>query len=66
VRELAGPAERGRALGLLHLLWVIAMITGANAGGRLVDLHPALPFALAAVLNLPTALAGLALSRHLR
>lgn len=66
VRELAPPAERGRALGLLHLVWVIAMIAGANAGGRLVELHPALPFAVAALLNLPTALAGLALYRHLR
>jgi MFS family permease len=66
VRELTGPTEHGRALGLLHLIWVIAMIAGANAGGRLVDLHAALPFALAAALNLPTALAGLTLHRQLR
>src|SRR5262245_39759737 len=65
VRELAPSAERGRALGLLHLIWVIAMIAGANAGGRLIELHPALPFAVAAVINLPTAVAGVALHRRL-
>lgn len=65
VRELA-EGESGRALGVLHLLWVIAMIVGSNAGARLVDVDVALPFLIGAAINVPTVIAGVALGRRLR
>lgn len=63
VREIAGPAEEGRILGYLHLIWSIAMLGGTLLGGAIVDLDPSLPFAVVAVLNVPTALATWLLSR---
>jgi MFS family permease len=65
VRELAAEGESGRALGVLHMLWVVAMIVGTNAGARLVEVDASLPFLIGAAINVPTALAGLALGRLL-
>jgi len=65
VRELTAEHEQSRGLGLLHLLWVMGMLLGTWAGGTLVEIDPALPFALMAALNLPTAVAGYAIWRRL-
>ena len=43
--------EHGRAFGLLHAVWSIAMIVGALLGGALTRLTPGLPFLVAALLN---------------
>jgi len=66
VRELAPPAEQGCALGFLHLLWTTGMLVGTLAGGALIEADAALPFLLAAALNLPTAVAGMLLWWRLR
>jgi MFS family permease len=62
-REVAGPAEEGRVLGFLHLLWCTAMLGGTLLAGALVDLSAALPFGLVAALNAPTWLAARALAQ---
>jgi MFS family permease len=65
VRAFAMPGEHGRALGLIHLLWVSGMLGGTLVAGRLVDADPALPFLLAAALNAPIPFVGIALWRRL-
>lgn len=44
-------AEHGRAFGLMHATWSIAMIGGALLGGALMHLAPGLPFLVGGVLN---------------
>ncbi len=44
-------AEHGRAFGLMHATWSIAMIGGALLGGALTRLGPGLPFLAAGLLN---------------
>lgn len=63
VREVAGSAEQGRILGFLHLLWCTGMLGGTVLAGALVDRSAALPFAVVAVLNVPTWLAARGLAR---
>ena len=43
--------EHGRAFGLLHATWSIAMIGGALLGGALTRVTPGLPFLVAGLLN---------------
>lgn len=43
--------EHGRAFGLLHATWSVAMIAGALLGGALTRLSPGLPFVVAGLLN---------------
>lgn len=64
VREVAGPAEEGRLLGLFHLLWSGAMFGGTMLAGALVDVDASLPFAVVGVLNSLTWLAALSLHRR--
>lgn len=45
-------AEHGRAFGLLHATWSVAMIVGALLGGALTRLSPGLPFFVAGLLNI--------------
>jgi MFS family permease len=44
-------AEHGRAFGLLHAVWSIAMIGGALLGGALTRMAPGLPFLVGGLLN---------------
>jgi MFS family permease len=44
-------AEHGRAFGLMHATWSIAMIGGALLGGALIHMAPGLPFLIGGVLN---------------
>ena len=66
VRDFAPEGEQGRALGLLHFLWVSANLIGTLAAGWLVEVDVGLPFFVFAALNVPTALVGIALWRRLR
>jgi len=42
--DVANAQERGRVLGLLHLLWNGGMLVGALVGGALFEWSPAAPF----------------------
>jgi MFS family permease len=44
-------AEHGRAFGLLHAVWSVAMISGALLGGALTRMAPGLPFLVGGLLN---------------
>lgn len=66
IHATAPPDQAGQVIGLLHFLWSLAMLSGTLLAGWLVVAHPALPFGVVALLNLPTALAALRLRRSLR
>ena len=51
ISEASTTEERGRVLGVLHLLWNTGMIVGSLLGGALVEVAVGLPFAVAALLN---------------
>lgn len=51
VSDGVSRAEHGRAFGLLHATWSIAMITGSLLGGALTHMQPGLPFLVAGLLN---------------
>ncbi|MSR82590.1 MAG: MFS transporter [Candidatus Latescibacteria bacterium] len=44
INEVAGPQEKSRLVGLLHLVWSTAMVAGSLLGGTLVEIDPGLPF----------------------
>ena len=44
-------SEHGRAFGLLHATWSIAMMAGSVLGGALLRVMPGLPFLVAGLLN---------------
>jgi len=54
VARATQPAERGRALGWVHLWWNLGMVLGSMAAGAFVAWHPGLPFWIAGLLNLGT------------
>ena len=49
IDEVAAAEERNRLVGLGHMVWSGAMVTGSVAGGWLVEVGPHLPFAVGAV-----------------
>ncbi len=49
IDEVAAAGERNRLVGLGHMVWSGAMVTGSVAGGWLVEVGPHLPFAVGAV-----------------
>ena len=49
IDEVATAEERNRLVGLGHMVWSGAMVTGSVAGGWLVEVTPHLPFAVGAV-----------------
>ena len=57
--------EHGRAFGLLHATWSIAMISGALLGGALTHFAAGLPFLAASLLNSLSILLVLAFFRRL-
>jgi hypothetical protein len=65
MRAVAPAGQTGQTVGLLHLLWCLAMLVGTLLAGWLVVLDPALPFWTVALLNLPTAFAALGVRRFL-
>ena len=62
----APPEQAGQVVGLLHLLWSLAMLTGTLLAGWLVALNPSLPFWTIALLGLPAIAAAYRLKHALR
>ena len=50
INDVAAADEKNRVVGLGHMAWSTSMVSGSLIGGYLVDLHPASPFALGALL----------------
>jgi len=65
VSDGVAQAEHGRAFGLLHATWSIAMISGALLGGALTYMAPGLPFLAAGVLNILSIMLALAFFQHI-
>jgi MFS family permease len=65
VRAVAPADRQGQTVGLLHLLWCLAMLSGALLAGWLLPIHPALPFVAVALLNLPAVPAALGVHHFL-
>lgn len=51
VTSAAVPEIHGRVFGLLHVLWIFAMILGTLLGGALLEIDVRLPFVVVGVLN---------------
>ena len=65
INEVAGPQEKSRLVGLLHLVWSTAMVTGSLLGGTLVEIDPGLPFLGGALLAAGGTLCAWLLCRRL-
>jgi len=65
IDEVAGPSEKSRVVGLLHMIWSAAMVSGSLVGGYLVQVSPRAPFFIGAAMATVGTLCGLALCRHL-
>ena len=50
INDVAAPDEKNRVVGLGHMAWSTSMVSGSLIGGYLVDVHPASPFVLGALL----------------
>ncbi len=59
-------AEHGRAFGLLHATWSVAMMSGSMLGGTLTRVAVGLPFLIAGLLNIGSVAVALAFFAHLR
>jgi MFS family permease len=57
--------EHGRAFGLLHATWSLAMIGGSLLGGALTRVGAGLPFLVAGLLNIASVAIALAFFAHL-
>lgn len=66
IRATAPANQTGQVVGLLHLLWSLAMVTGTALAGGFVVVSPALPFGIVALLSVPAAAAAYRLWRALR
>lgn len=66
IRAAAPANQSAQIVGLLHLLWSLAMLTGTLLAGWLVVVNPALPFWTVACLNLPAAAAAFRVRRAVR
>jgi MFS family permease len=64
IHEACDPTEHGRALGLVHFLWSVAMLVGTAMGGLLVGINSSLPFAVFALLNVTSIVIALSLGRR--
>lgn len=66
IRATAPASAVGQVVGLLHLLWSLAMLSGTLLAGWLVVLGTTLPFWTVALLTLPAIVAAYRLWRALR
>lgn len=64
INHVAGSEEKGRLMSLTHVAWSVAMATGTWGAGRLVDVNPALIFAIAAGMCAVAVLCGWGLIRQ--
>ena len=51
INDVAGPQEKNRLVGLGHMVWSAAMVSGHLAGSLMVEVHPGLPFFVGTVLT---------------
>ena len=65
IRATAPPTAVGQVVGLLHLLWSLAMLSGTLLAGWLVVLGTTFPFWTVALLTLPCIVAAYRLWRSL-
>ena len=65
IDEVAGPQEKSRVVGLLHMIWSAAMVSGSLIGGYLVEISPRTPFFIGAAMAAIGTTCGLLLCRHL-
>ena len=63
-KELTGPGESGRAMGLVNGAWSLSAIGGAQIGGRMVSAHASEAFFIFAALALIALVCGVALFRR--
>ena len=49
IDEIAGPEEKNRLVGLGHMVWSGAMVTGSLVGGLLVEMGAQLPFVIGTI-----------------
>ena len=66
IRAAAPAGESGQVVGLLHLMWSLAMLTGTLLAGWLIVVGAALPFWTVALITLPAIVAAYRLWRSLR
>lgn len=64
IDEVAGAEEKGRAVGLMHAVWSLAMLSGSLVGGALVDAWRPLPFLVVAAGTVVAVALMTALLRH--
>jgi len=65
VADATTAEERGRVLGLLHLVWNVGMMVGPLIGGALLEVATGWPFVVAALLSLAAIAAALSFFRLL-
>ncbi|MCZ6636100.1 MAG: MFS transporter [bacterium] len=61
---IGGETEKGRVVGLAHLVWSLGMLSGNLGGGKLIDWGPAIPFGIAVFFCLGALLCGIGLYRQ--
>jgi MFS family permease len=66
IRAAAPAGESGQVVGLLHLMWSLAMLTGTLLAGWLIVVGATLPFWTVALITLPAIVAAYRLWRSLR
>lgn len=64
INHIAGSEEKGRLMSLTHVAWSVAMAVGTWGAGRLVDVNPALIFAMAAGMGAIAVMCGWGLIRQ--
>lgn len=50
INDVADPKEKNLLVGLGHMVWSAAMVTGSIIGGLLIEVHPSIPFFTGAIL----------------
>ena len=65
INDVADPEEKNRLVGLGHMVWSAAMVTGSIVGGYLIEINPAIPFLTGACLATGGTLCAWRLCRRL-
>jgi MFS family permease len=64
IDEVAGTDEKGRAVGLMHAVWSLAMLSGSLIGGALIEAGTALPFVVVGLATVAAGVMMVGLLRH--
>jgi len=65
INDVADPEEKNLLVGLGHMVWSAAMVTGSIVGGYLIEINPAIPFLTGAFLATGGTLCAWRLCRRL-